>query len=106
MSAATPFAYNSLQPYDPPPWAKDLKYHPTEYIQVAPLMIDCIILTSSLPCQLIWYFYSANTSPPCMQLAMRPTPLHRWQLPGVPAEFQVWIKRDDMTGSTLSGNKV
>ena len=50
MSAATPFPYNSLQPYDPPLWAKDLKHHPTEYIQVAPLMIDCIILTSSIPC--------------------------------------------------------
>jgi len=37
---------------------------------------------------------------------MRPTPLHYWDLPGVPAGFQVWVKRDDMTGSTLSGNKV
>jgi len=37
---------------------------------------------------------------------MRPTPIHHWDLPGVPAGFQVWVKRDDMTGSTLSGNKV
>ena len=41
-----------------------------------------------------------------VQLAIRPTPIHHWDLPGVPKEFQVFIKRDDMTGSTLGGNKV
>ena len=41
-----------------------------------------------------------------MQLAIRPTPIHHWDLPGLPKEFQVFIKRDDMTGSTLGGNKV
>ena len=42
----------------------------------------------------------------CLQLAMRPTPIHKWELPGVPSGFEVFVKRDDMTGSTLSGNKV
>ena len=37
---------------------------------------------------------------------MRPTPIHKWELPGVPSGFEVFVKRDDMTGSTLSGNKV
>lgn len=39
------------------------------------------------------------------QLAQRPTPIHAWNLPGVPDGYHVSIKRDDMTGSTLSGNK-
>ena len=40
------------------------------------------------------------------QLAQRPTPIHTWNLPGVPDGYHISIKRDDMTGSTLSGNKV
>ncbi|KAH3874126.1 hypothetical protein DPMN_037367 [Dreissena polymorpha] len=34
------------------------------------------------------------------------TPIHRWSLPGVPDGFQVFIKRDDLTGAELSGSKV
>ncbi|XP_025079618.1 LOW QUALITY PROTEIN: bifunctional D-cysteine desulfhydrase/1-aminocyclopropane-1-carboxylate deaminase, mitochondrial-like [Pomacea canaliculata] len=41
-----------------------------------------------------------------IQLAHPNTPIHRWALPGLPEGFSVFIKRDDMTGSTLSGNKV
>ena len=37
---------------------------------------------------------------------MAPTPIHRWYLPGIPDDVEVYIKRDDMTGSVLSGNKV
>ena len=37
---------------------------------------------------------------------MKPTPIHKWSLPGVPSGFQVSVKRDDLTGSTLTGNKV
>jgi D-cysteine desulfhydrase family pyridoxal phosphate-dependent enzyme len=36
-----------------------------------------------------------------------PTPVHAWRIPqAVAAGVDLWIKRDDMTGSTLSGNKV
>ena len=41
-----------------------------------------------------------------LQLAQLPTPIHQWQLPGVPDQFEVFIKRDDLTGAALSGNKV
>ena len=41
-----------------------------------------------------------------LQLAARHTPIHPWKLPGLPKSFQLSVKRDDMTGSTLSGNKV
>ncbi|XP_060082861.1 uncharacterized protein LOC132562149 [Ylistrum balloti] len=41
-----------------------------------------------------------------IKLANPGTPIHKWSLPGVPSKFEVSIKRDDMTGSTLSGNKV
>ncbi|CAD5114854.1 DgyrCDS3890 [Dimorphilus gyrociliatus] len=35
-----------------------------------------------------------------------PTPVHEWNIPDVPKPFRLFIKRDDLTGSTLSGNKV
>jgi len=39
-------------------------------------------------------------------LAQTPTPLQRWMAPGLPPDIELWIKRDDMTGITASGNKV
>jgi hypothetical protein len=39
-------------------------------------------------------------------LAMLPTPVHRWPIPGLPAGVELFIKRDDMSGMELSGNKV
>ena len=41
-----------------------------------------------------------------LYLAQCDTPIHRWNLPSLPKDFSLFIKRDDMTGSTLSGNKV
>lgn len=35
-----------------------------------------------------------------------PTPIHQWSLPGLPTNTEVWIKRDDLSGMQLSGNKV
>ncbi|XP_031496354.1 putative D-cysteine desulfhydrase 1, mitochondrial [Nymphaea colorata] len=35
-----------------------------------------------------------------------PTPIHKWHLPGLPKDTEVWIKRDDLSGMQLSGNKV
>ncbi|KAL9964263.1 hypothetical protein ACROYT_G027880 [Oculina patagonica] len=41
-----------------------------------------------------------------VKLAQHNTPIHPWNIPNLPKEFSLFIKRDDMTGSTLSGNKV
>ncbi|XP_038050472.1 bifunctional D-cysteine desulfhydrase/1-aminocyclopropane-1-carboxylate deaminase, mitochondrial-like [Patiria miniata] len=41
-----------------------------------------------------------------LKLVHPDTPIQRWYLPGVPDDFELYIKRDDMTGSQLSGNKV
>ncbi|XP_002121189.2 uncharacterized protein LOC100175554 [Ciona intestinalis] len=41
-----------------------------------------------------------------VKLALLPTPIHKWRLDGLPKDVELFIKRDDMTGSTLSGNKV
>lgn len=41
-----------------------------------------------------------------VSLGQFPTPIHRWNLPDLPADTEVWIKRDDLTGMQLSGNKV
>ena len=40
-----------------------------------------------------------------LALANLPTPLEPWSPPGIPEGIDLWIKRDDCTGSTLSGNK-
>ena len=39
-------------------------------------------------------------------LGIFPSPLHRWYPPGIPEDVEFWIKRDDLTGMQLSGNKV
>ncbi|XVF50376.1 hypothetical protein PTKIN_Ptkin04bG0094500 [Pterospermum kingtungense] len=35
-----------------------------------------------------------------------PTPIHKWNLPNLPPNTEVWLKRDDLSGMQLSGNKV
>lgn len=34
-----------------------------------------------------------------------PTPIHKWNLPNLPPNTEVWLKRDDLSGMQLSGNK-
>uniref|UniRef100_A0A2P2J8H5 D-cysteine desulfhydrase n=2 Tax=Rhizophora mucronata TaxID=61149 RepID=A0A2P2J8H5_RHIMU len=41
-----------------------------------------------------------------VSLAHLPTPIHKWNLPGLPDSTEVWLKRDDLSGMQLSGNKV
>jgi len=41
-----------------------------------------------------------------VKLAMVPTPITSWNIPLLPKEMKLFVKRDDMTGNTLSGNKV
>ncbi|XP_015748744.1 PREDICTED: bifunctional D-cysteine desulfhydrase/1-aminocyclopropane-1-carboxylate deaminase, mitochondrial-like [Acropora digitifera] len=41
-----------------------------------------------------------------VQLAQRNTPIHPWDLSQLPKGFSLYIKRDDLTGNALSGNKV
>ncbi|KAG2486910.1 hypothetical protein HYH03_014409 [Edaphochlamys debaryana] len=40
------------------------------------------------------------------RLGMLPTPIHEWRLPGLPEGCRVLIKRDDLSGCQMSGNKV
>ena len=39
-------------------------------------------------------------------LGIFPTPIHPWHPPGLPDGIQMYIKRDDLSGMQLSGNKV
>lgn len=50
---------------------------------------------------------SALSQRPSKQYALGlfPTPIHRWYPPGIPEDMEFWIKRDDLTGCQLSGNK-
>ncbi|XP_078587160.1 uncharacterized protein LOC144868620 [Branchiostoma floridae x Branchiostoma japonicum] len=41
-----------------------------------------------------------------VQLGMCSTPIHHWEVPGLPEDVELFIKREDMTGCALSGNKV
>lgn len=41
-----------------------------------------------------------------LNLARLPTPIHRWDLPGLPPGVNVYVKRDDQTEMQLSGNKI
>ncbi|XP_041460737.1 bifunctional D-cysteine desulfhydrase/1-aminocyclopropane-1-carboxylate deaminase, mitochondrial-like [Lytechinus variegatus] len=41
-----------------------------------------------------------------LKLGVLHTPIQRWRLPDIPDDFEVFVKRDDMTGSVLTGNKV
>ncbi|EFJ43893.1 hypothetical protein VOLCADRAFT_65498 [Volvox carteri f. nagariensis] len=40
------------------------------------------------------------------RLGILPTPIHEWRLPGLPEGVRVLIKRDDLSGMQMSGNKV
>jgi D-cysteine desulfhydrase family pyridoxal phosphate-dependent enzyme len=53
-----------------------------------------------------WAQDLANLPTHRCRLAMLPTPVERWSPPGFPGDIECWIKRDDCTGNTLSGNKV
>ncbi|KAB1671004.1 hypothetical protein [Gossypium barbadense] len=33
-------------------------------------------------------------------------PIHKWNLPNLPQNTEVWLKREDLSGMQLSGNKV
>ncbi|XP_020893648.1 putative D-cysteine desulfhydrase 1, mitochondrial [Exaiptasia diaphana] len=57
-------------------------------------------------CPPSWAATLSNTPSHFVKLCQRNTPIRDWTLPGLPSGFSLSIKRDDMTGSTLSGNKV
>ena len=40
------------------------------------------------------------------RLGLLPTPIQKWNIPDLPKGTELWIKRDDLTGMQLSGNKV
>lgn len=40
------------------------------------------------------------------QLACTPTPIQEWKLKNVASDFNLSIKRDDLTGHLISGNKI
>lgn len=41
-----------------------------------------------------------------VEMALKPTPIHEWRLPGLPDSLALFVKRDDLSGMELSGNKV
>eukprot|EP00039_Didymoeca_costata_P013349 m.201712 g.201712 ORF g.201712 m.201712 type:complete len:185 (-) comp15747_c0_seq21:779-1333(-) len=41
-----------------------------------------------------------------VSLGLLPTPMHRWNVPNLPKGCELYIKRDDLSGMELGGNKV
>ncbi|XP_057804152.1 bifunctional D-cysteine desulfhydrase/1-aminocyclopropane-1-carboxylate deaminase, mitochondrial isoform X2 [Salvia miltiorrhiza] len=53
--------------------------------------------------------WAANLNPVpshIFSLGHFPTPIHQWNLPNLPKGTEVYLKRDDLSGMQLSGNKV
>ncbi|KAJ3700303.1 hypothetical protein LUZ61_004008 [Rhynchospora tenuis] len=53
-----------------------------------------------------WASHLSPIPPHTFSLGHLPTPIHKWNLPNLPDGTEVWIKRDDLSGMQLSGNKV
>ncbi|BBN07331.1 D-cysteine desulfhydrase [Marchantia polymorpha subsp. ruderalis] len=53
-----------------------------------------------------WAAHLHPIPPSFFSLGLFPTPIHRWDLPGLAPGTELWVKRDDLTGMQLSGNKV
>ncbi|KAL4237078.1 hypothetical protein ACF0H5_005462 [Mactra antiquata] len=53
-----------------------------------------------------WAHHLQNIPKHFVKLSNLNTPIHRWTLPDLPDDICVYIKRDDLTGAELSGNKV
>lgn len=86
----------------------DMHFTSTILLSAAPIQVLFL-------CTLAQYNHAPNTHPvpqsqaapsQRVRLGMLPTPLHRWQPPGLPDGVRLWVKRDDLSGMQLSGNKV
>ncbi|KAL1568347.1 Deoxycytidine monophosphate (dCMP) deaminase [Salvia divinorum] len=53
-----------------------------------------------------WAAHLTPTPSHLFSLGHFPTPIHKWNLPNLPKNTQVYVKRDDLSGMQLSGNKV
>eukprot|EP01024_Parvocaulis_polyphysoides_P010996 TRINITY_DN1387_c0_g1_i2.p1 TRINITY_DN1387_c0_g1~~TRINITY_DN1387_c0_g1_i2.p1 ORF type:complete len:355 (-),score=26.95 TRINITY_DN1387_c0_g1_i2:879-1811(-) len=53
-----------------------------------------------------WAKHLNNVPSGKMTLGQLPTPIHKWHPPGFPPNLEMYIKREDLSGMQLSGNKV
>ncbi|XP_023000777.1 putative D-cysteine desulfhydrase 1, mitochondrial isoform X2 [Cucurbita maxima] len=53
-----------------------------------------------------WASHLSHIPPHFSSLGHFTTPIHKWNLPNLPKNTHVWIKREDLCGMQLSGNKV
>ncbi|XP_060563032.1 uncharacterized protein LOC132722540 [Ruditapes philippinarum] len=54
----------------------------------------------------VWADHLQSIPSHFVKLSNLNTPLHRWNFAGLPEGVEIFIKRDDLTGTELSGNKV
>lgn len=135
--ASSSFDFLSVKPYTPPSWASHLHPLPSHIFSLAHVCIFILLNQLSIPFNIVnWW----NQLPLISLLLLfsvisyqLPTPIHRWNLPNLPTNTEVWLKvnefipsflviwidsfiallteteilqRDDLSGMQLSGNKV
>ena len=98
MTDLRQYSYGSVRDYTPPQWAESLKVKPSAVVPVGWCLLVGVIRS--------WIFNLMSFAFIFTQLIQLPTPIHPWSPPGLPEDFELSIKRDDLTGSVLSGNKV
>ncbi|XP_019227382.1 PREDICTED: bifunctional D-cysteine desulfhydrase/1-aminocyclopropane-1-carboxylate deaminase, mitochondrial isoform X1 [Nicotiana attenuata] len=72
--------------------------------QVSPSPFQFLTKKSYEPPQ--WASHLSPLPSHTFSLGHFPTPIHKWNLPNLPKDTEVWLKRDDISGMQLSGNKV
>ncbi|KAJ7337831.1 hypothetical protein OS493_007989 [Desmophyllum pertusum] len=80
------------------------------------ILVECLyepdVLHGNIRVRSSWNEIGKAMWPQCggtihfVKLAQRNTPIHPWNIPNLPKEFSLSVKRDDLTGCALSGNKV
>lgn len=70
----------------------------------------CFVMASFLKARPGWkppsWATGLKTPQQRYHLGVLPTPIHKFSPPGVPSDVEIWIKRDDLSGMQMSGNKV
>lgn len=92
-----------LAAFTAPKWASSLPRPPTSTLKVCHELMQAAPLKIRILSRVFIFFF--------FQAAVLPTPLHEWRLGELkhlapPSQFALGIKRDDLTGAELSGNKV
>lgn len=103
--ASSSFDFLSVKPYTPPSWASHLHPLPSHIFSLAHVCIFILLNQLSIPFNIVnWW----NQLPLISLLLLfsvisyqLPTPIHRWNLPNLPTNTEVWLKVNEFIPSFL-----